>query len=224
MKKVDQPVSSLFRLFRAHPWHGVELGADASGCLNVYIEIVPTDTIKYELDKETGLLRVDRPQRFSSLCPTPYGFVPRTWCGPRTGRLAAERAARPVERGDGDPLDICVLTERRVPRGDLLLRARPVGGLRMIDHGEADDKIVAVLNDDAVFGACADLSELPGALVERLRHYFLTYKQAPGEIPSGEIAGVYGRQEAWQVIEASRLDYDERFTDLAALWSGTGRG
>ncbi|MBP1643781.1 MAG: inorganic pyrophosphatase [Acidobacteria bacterium] len=217
---MDLAAPGLFRLFRAHPWHGVDPGQDAAGCLNAYIELVPADTIKYELDKETGLLRVDRPQKFSSLCPTPYGFVPRTWCGPRTGRLAAERSGRTIERGDGDPLDICVLTERRVPRGDLLLRARPVGGLRMIDHGEADDKIVAVLADDAVFGGYADLAELPAALVERLRHYFLTYKQPPGELPTGEIAGIYGRREAWQVIDASRLDYDERFAELAALWRG----
>lgn len=219
---MDRPDSAPFLRFRAHPWHGVELGADDAGCLNAYIEIVPADTIKYELDKETGLLRVDRPQKFSSLCPTPYGFVPRTLCGVRTGRLAAERSGRVVERGDGDPLDICVLTERRVPRGDLLLRARPLGGLRMIDHGEADDKLVAVLRGDDVFGGYQDIGELPPALVARLRHYFLTYKHAPGEAASGEIAAVYDRREAWEVIAAACLDYEGRFGDPAAPRGGTG--
>ena len=135
----DPTLAQLLRLLRPHPWHGVSRGEDAPRRVNAYVEIVPTDTIKYELDKATGLLKVDRPQQLSSLCPTLYGFIPQTWCGPATGALAARATGRPVERGDGDPLDLCVLTEKSVPRGDLLLTAIPVGGLRLIDRGEADE-------------------------------------------------------------------------------------
>jgi inorganic pyrophosphatase len=217
---VDPTLSQLLRLLRPHPWHGVSRGEDAPRRVHAYVEIVPTDTIKYELDKATGLLKVDRPQQLSSLCPTLYGFIPQTWCGPATGALAARATGRPVERGDGDPLDLCVLTEKSVPRGDLLLTAIPVGGLRLIDRGEADDKIVAVLEGDAVYGHCVDLSEVPAGLVDRLRHYFLTYKRRPGEAASIEIADVYGRDGAWEVIEAAGRDYDHAFAELKALWAG----
>src|SRR5215210_7006500 len=100
----------LARLFQAHPWHGVPAGTEAPRVVNAYIEIVPTDTVKYELDKPSGHLRVDRPQRFSSLCPTLYGFIPQTYCGERVGQLCSERTGRAQVRGDGDPMDICVLT------------------------------------------------------------------------------------------------------------------
>src|SRR5215207_7245711 len=102
----------LAQLFQAHPWHGVTPGGDAPAEVKAYVEIVPTDGVKYELDKATGHLRVDRPQRFSSFCPTPYGFIPQTYCGDRVGELCAERTGRRGIRGDGDPMDICVLTER----------------------------------------------------------------------------------------------------------------
>src|SRR5438132_9474923 len=138
-------------MFQAHPWHGVAPG-DPAGVVQAYIEIVPTDTVKYELDKQTGHLRVDRPQRFSNVCPALYGFVPQTHCGERNGELCSLRTGRKGIVGDGDPLDICVLTEKTIPRGDILLEARPIGGLRMIDRGEADDKIIAVLEGDAAYG------------------------------------------------------------------------
>jgi inorganic pyrophosphatase len=220
---VSERPADLLRLMRPHPWHGVSLGADAPRRVRAYIEIVPADTIKYELDKDAGMLRVDRPQQFSSLCPTLYGFLPQTWCGPRTARLAAERTGRPVERGDGDPLDICVLTENQVPRGDLLLDALPIGGLRLVEGGEADDKIVAVLSGDAVYGGFTDVAQVPDALIDRLRHYFLTYKRLPEEPGTIEIAARYGREESWRVIEAARRDYDEQYADLRALWDALRR-
>ena len=99
-------------LFQAHPWHGVAPGEDAPNVLNAYIEIVPTDAVKYELDKPSGHLRVDRPQRFSSLCPTLYGFIPQTFCGDSVGELCGERVGLTGIKGDGDPMDICVLTEK----------------------------------------------------------------------------------------------------------------
>ena len=197
-----------FPLGQAHPWHGVAIGADAPAVVTAYIEIVPGDTVKYEIDKASGHLKVDRPQPFSSLCPTLYGFLPQTYCGAQIAALAARSAGRAVAAGDGDPLDICVLTEKVFTRGDFLLRAIPIGGLRLIDKDEADDKIIAVLKDDAAYGHFSDIGALPEALVDRLRHYFLNYKRPPGATANViELAGTYGRDVAHEVIEASRLDY-----------------
>ena len=195
--------------FRAHPWHGVELGADSPAIVTVYVEIVPTDTVKYELDKATGLLKVDRPQRFSNTVPSLYGFLPRTLCADRVGEFCSKATGRPGIVGDADPMDICVLTEKTIGHGDLLVRAIPIGGLRMIDNTEADDKIIAVMADDAVYGSMRDISDSPTSVIERLRHYFLTYKEVPGEHSSRrvEITHVYGREEAHAVIRASQADY-----------------
>jgi inorganic pyrophosphatase len=209
-------------LFQAHPWHGVAPGDGAPEVVRAYVEIVPTDGVKYELDKRSGHLRVDRPQLFSSLCPTPYGFIPQTYCGERVGQLCSERTGRQNVRGDGDPLDICVLTERPASHGDFFLAALPIGGLRMIDGNEADDKIVAVLVDDVTFGHLRDISEAPPGLVNRLRHYFLSYKQLPGDAPRRvEITDTYDRAEAHEVIRRSLEDYRTRFgppeTRLAEL-------
>ena len=199
-------------LFQAHPWHGVPPGKDAPDVVNAYIEIVPTDAVKYELDKPSGHLRVDRPQRFSSLCPTPYGFIPQTYCGEAVGELCEMRTGRAGIRGDGDPLDVCVLTERPASHGDFFLRALPIGGLRMIDGDEADDKIIAVLVDDVTFGHLRDIGEAPRGLIDRLRHYFLSYKQLPADAPRRvEITDVYDRAEAHEVIRRSLSDYRARF-------------
>ena len=181
---------------RAHPWHGVDLGPGAPGRVTAYIEIVPTDTVKYELDKTTGLLRVDRPQRFSNVCPALYGFLPRTYCGPAVADYCMEKTGRAALVGDADPLDICILTEKAIPRGDILIQAIPIGGLRMLDGKEVDDKIIAVLAEDAVYGDCEKLADLPGTQLDRLRHYFLTYKEAPdSKSPVCEITHVYDRAE-----------------------------
>jgi inorganic pyrophosphatase len=195
--------------FRPHPWHGIEIGPQAPERVTVYVEIVPTDTVKYEIDKSSGYLKVDRPQKFSNVCPTLYGFIPQTYCGARVGELCAERTGRRGIVGDGDPMDICVLSERAVSHGDILLQAVPLGGLRMIDGEQADDKIVAVMLGDAAYGSLAELAEVPEALLDRLRHYFLTYKQEPGAAAAGrvEIAAAYGRAEAHEVIRRSRADY-----------------
>ena len=208
------------RLFRAHPWHGVAIGRDAPSRVTAYIEIVPSDTVKYEIDKTTGYLRVDRPQQYSNVCPTLYGFVPQTYCGERVAQLCAERTGRTGIVGDGDPMDICVLTEKPMPRGDLLLRAIPIGGLRMIDGDEADDKIIAVMQGDAVYGGWTDVRQCPPGMIDRLRHYFLTYKEAPGSgaaRPAVEITDVYGREEAHEALRRSREDYRARFGALERL-------
>jgi inorganic pyrophosphatase len=212
-------------LFRAHPWHGVAIGKDAPAVVTTYIEVVPSDTVKYELDKATGLLKVDRPQKFSNVCPSLYGLIPRTLCATRVGDFCAEKIGRAGIIGDGDPLDICVLTEKTMPRGDILLQAFPIGGLRMIDRNEADDKIIAVMLDDAVYGDWREIADCPSSLIERLKHYFLTYKQPPGLAEhKTEITHVYDRQEAYEVIRRSQEDYRAKFGDpesvLAAALPG----
>lgn len=203
----------LDRLFQAHPWHGVSAGDRAPEAVNAYIEIVPTDAVKYELDKSSGHLRVDRPQRFSSMCPSLYGFIPQTYCGAEVGKLCAERTGVPEIQGDGDPMDICVLTEKSFAHGSFFLNAKPIGGLRMIDGRQADDKIIAVLDADLAYGHINDISECPKALIDRLKHYFLSYKQLPEDAPRRvEIAAAYDRNEAYEVIRRSFRDYAAQFT------------
>ena len=201
----------LFSAYRRHPWHGLEAlpkGEDA-GIVQAYIEMLPSDTVKYELDKKTGFLVVDRPQRTSATPPALYGFIPRTYC-------AEEVAARcdHAEVGDGDPLDICIFSERLITRADILLNARVVGGIQMIDGGEADDKIIAVLEGDNIWGGVEDLKDLPPIKTERLQHYFATYKMIPGKKVDIRVDCVYDRAEALKVIDAAILDYQNHYGHL----------
>ncbi len=193
---------------RLHPWHGLDIGSDAPSIVTAYIEITPFDVIKYELDKTSGLLKVDRPQQSSSSPPTLYGLIPRTYCGERVAALSST-----TDRGDGDPLDICVFSERPISSSDIIMSARVIGGIRMIDGGEADDKIVGVLASDPIYADTNDLTDLPELLVQRLEHYFLTYKQIPGKKTNVSIEEKYGREEAHRVIEAAMADYQTSFVN-----------
>jgi inorganic pyrophosphatase len=184
----------------------LEVGPAPPEILNVFVEITPFDLVKYEVDKVSGYLHVDRPQRSSSQPPALYGFVPRTYCGSRTRRLSPKS-----NEGDGDPLDICVLSEREITRGEVIVRARVVGGLQMIDGGEADDKIIGVLENDLVWGEAREVKDLPPVLVERLEHYFTTYKLVPGQPATAHIERVYGRAHALKVVRAAMADYEEEF-------------
>jgi inorganic pyrophosphatase len=194
--------------WRPHPWHGLEIGPAAQELVNAFIEVTPFDLVKYEVDKATGYLRVDRPHRTSSLPPTLYGFVPRTYCGPRVHALMPGST-----RGDEDPLDICVISERPIARAEVILEARVLGGLPMLDGGEADDKIVAVLASDTIWLDVRDISQLPQQFVARLRHYFSTYKTLPGEESIVEVGEPYSREHAARVIEAAIADYEDEFGD-----------
>ena len=203
--------------WRPHPWHGLEPGPECPRVVNAFIEITPFDLMKYEVDKATGYLRVDRPQRTSSQPPSLYGFVPQTYCGDRVRRLA-----KGCDRGDGDPLDICVISERPIAHSEILLRARVLGGLKIIDRGEADDKIVAVLDGDYIWGDAQDITDVPAALLERLEHYFSTYKLVPGEPPKIAVVGRYGYEHAARVIAAAVEDYHEMFGRLAERATRSG--
>ncbi|AZB22574.1 inorganic pyrophosphatase [Chryseobacterium manosquense] len=197
--------------FKAHPWHGISAGAEAPDVVNVFVEIVPSDTIKYEIDKQSGYLKVDRPQQFSNIIPALYGFIPRTYCHDEVLKLAIESGATDVTVGDLDPLDICVLSSHNIHAGGMLMEAIPIGGFKMIDKGEADDKIVAVMKGDHAFGHFRDVSELPQAEIKRLMHYFLTYKNLPDEPAKCRIEEVYGAEHAKKVIKASQKDYASKF-------------
>lgn len=191
---------------KAHPWHGIDPGTAEE--LRAFIEIVPTDTVKYEVDKETGYLSIDRPQKFSNIVPSLYGFIPRSYCKEKMAELTNKALARYDIEGDGDPLDICVLTEKDVTHGDVLVWARPIGGLRLLDNNQADDKIIAVLKNDAVYGEYNDLNELPIEIVRRLIHYFTTYKDIPGENGRRmQFISIYGAEVARDVINRSFEDY-----------------
>ena len=223
--QADSVLRLMSLMFRAHPWHGVSIGDQAPEVVTAYIEIVPTDTVKYEVDKVSGFLKVDRPQRFSNYCPVYYGLIPQTYCGEGVAALFAARAKRTGVVGDGDPLDICVLTEKTIPHSDILLTALPIGGLSMADGGEADDKIIAVMKDDATYGSYTDIKQVPMALLDRLQHYFLTYKSAPGSTHHKvEITSMYGREEALNVIRTSHLDYQAKFPELEMRWGKRGDG
>lgn len=195
-----------FYRWRPHPWHGLDVGPKPPEIVNTYVEITPFDLVKYEIDKVTGYIRVDRPQRTSSQPPTLYGFIPRTYCGEHVRALSPKST-----RGDGDPLDICVISERPITRTEVILHARVVGGLQAIDGGEADDKIIAVLDQDEFWKNVTDVSQLPVILVDRLRHYFSTYKMVSGQPSQMSVEAVYDRETALNVVRAAIKDYDEYY-------------
>lgn len=197
---------SHYHSYRPHPWHGLNAGPDPPRTLNAYIEMTPFDLMKYEIDKATGFLTVDRPQMGSSLSPAPYGLVPRTYCGTRVGQLTAR-----ARGGDGDPLDICIITERPISRAEVVLRATVIGVLKTLDNQLADDKILATLVNDTLWAHARDISDLPTAILDRLRHYFSTYKMLPEKPHRVEVLGVYGCDEALAVVEAAMVDYRETF-------------
>jgi inorganic pyrophosphatase len=202
-----------FHPWRPHPWHGITPGRQPPEFVYAYIEITPFDAIKYEIDKDTGYLKVDRPQLTSSLPPSLYGFVPQTYCGKKVASLAGPK----VKKGDGDPLDILVLSERSINRSEVLVPCRVIGGLRMIDRGEADDKIIAVLDNDPTLSQTLELEDLPPTLLQRLTHYFTTYKLVPGQTNPAKIDASYNRKHAFKVIEASLEDYKNEFGLLPQL-------
>lgn len=214
------PIGRLMGLrYKSHPWHGVEIGKNAPDILTCFVEMVSTDTVKYEVDKESGYLKIDRPQKYSNVLPAMYGFIPQTLSGKRTAEFAVEKSGKTDLIGDGDPLDICILTEKSISHGDILVEATPIGGFRMIDNNQADDKIIAVLKDDAVYGAMTDLSECPEPVVERLKHYFLTYKDLPNTKLDVEITHTYNSDEAKEVIRRTIEDYRIKFENLDSLLS-----
>ena len=208
MPRPKKNLSSTYFQFRPHPWHGLEIGPNPPRLVNAYIEITPFDLAKYEIDKVSGYLRIDRPQASSSLPPTLYGFIPKTLCGPRVTKLSKDPG-----KSDNDPLDICVLSENLIGRPEVVLKAKVIGGIQFNDQGEADDKIIAVLEGDNVWGKLEGIQQVPKTMIKRLQHYFENYKSLPGERTKVKFYGFYPREHAWRIIRAAIEDYQEAFPD-----------
>lgn len=196
-----------FLINRPHPWHGIPIGPQAPKILKAYIEIIPNDVIKYEICKETGYLKVDRPQKFSSVPGFLYGFIPQTYSAEKTAALS-----KTATKGDSDPVDICILSELPIQRADIIMEVRIIGGIKLIDNEEADDKLVAVLNGDPFYKGVNDISEINPVVIDRMRHYFLSYKTIPGEAPKTQIESIYGASEAQNVVRAGMEDYRIHFS------------
>lgn len=208
LEKAKKFLELLSKRYKSHPWHGIPAGENAPEVINAFIEMDSTVTVKYEIDKASGYIMVDRPQKFSNHMPALYGFVPRTFCDKEVADFCMQKTGKTDVVGDGDPLDICVITERHIPQGDILIPCIPIGGFRMIDDGEADDKIIAVLKGDEVYGEWKDVNDVPARIIERMEHYFLSYKNIPGKSKAKvEITHTYGREEALEVIKRSMSDY-----------------
>ena len=218
--KLMDPIGRLMGLrYKSHPWHGVDIGPNAPEIITCFVEMVPTDTVKYEVDKESGYLIIDRPQKYSNVIPALYGFIPQTYSDDKVAEYCMEKSGKEGITGDHDPVDICILTEKEISHGDILVRAKPIGGFRMIDGNESDDKIVAVLNNDAVYSNYDDIEDVPELVINRLKHYFLTYKDLPGNEKDVEITHVFGKEEAHEIIKRSQLDYQGKFERLGNLLS-----
>lgn len=198
--------------WRPHPWHGLSTGRDPPRLVNAYVEITPFDAMKYEIDKVTGYLRMDRPQTSSSLPPTLYGFIPRTYCAARVAHLS-----QGTEQADGDALDICVITERPINRAEVLVCAKVIGVLQTLDGGRADDKVIAVLDNDPLWGGVDDVVDVPETVTFRLNHYFGTYKMVPGQPNRMKILGLHGAERAFAIVAAAMADYKEAYQQSARV-------
>ncbi len=169
-----------------NPWHDVSIGKNAPETVTGIIEIPRNCRAKYELDKDSGLLILDRVLYSSINYPSNYGFIPQTYCD------------------DGDPLDILVLSQIDiVPM--CLVEARPIGVMRMLDEGESDDKIIAVAVNDMSVGHMQDVSELPAHSILELRSFFEDYKKL--ENKEVIVEDFQGHEIAREVIEKSIVDY-----------------
>lgn len=170
----------------SHPWHDVEIGKNAPELITGIIEIPSNSRAKYELDKDSGLLKLDRVLYSSINYPANYGFIPQTYCD------------------DNDPLDILVLSQIKiVPM--CLVEAKPIGVMRMVDQGEMDDKIIAVAINDMSVSHINDVSELPLHSIKELRSFFEDYKKL--ENKEVIVEEFQGREVAMEVIEQSIHDY-----------------
>lgn len=214
--QIEQLVKYMTKVCKPHPWHGISPTPKNNhdfSLVQAFVEIVPSDTVKYEIDKKSGYLMIDRPHKLSNMMPCLYGFIPQTYCDENVAMKSREKTGDQKIVGDGDPLDICILTERNIAHGDFLVHAKVIGGFRMLDDGEADDKIIAVLKDDHLYSNYNDVGELPEAVLTRLRHYFLTYKEVPYSKGKSkvEITHTYGKEEAIEVCQLASKDYDIKF-------------
>ncbi len=173
-----------------HPWHGVSYGENAPRVVTAVIEIPQGSRCKYEIDKDSGLLKLDRVIFSSFYYPVNYGFIPQTY------------------GDDKDPLDILVITS--LPVVPLtLMEAKVVGVMQMIDNGDADDKIIAVAANDPGVNHYNNIEELPKHFFDELRHFFEEYKKLENKTVVVEEFG--DKATALKSIERAIKDYKDKF-------------
>lgn len=173
-------------------WHDVARGDDTPNEVNVIIEIPKNSNNKYEIDKETGLIKLDRANYSAAAYPFDYGFVPQTlW-------------------DDGDALDVIVLTTYPLNVG-ILVTVRPVAVMEMIDGGDSDYKVIAVPVEDKRWDDVKDLADLNTHMLKEFQHFFETYKALKGKPVEVKINGIKGRADALAAVEKSIKLYDEKF-------------
>jgi inorganic pyrophosphatase len=178
------------RMTMAHPWHGVSIGTQPPNIVNAIVEIPALSRVKTELDKQTGMLRVDRILHSSVIYPANYGFIPETL------------------GDDNDPLDILVLCQLSIPPLSLV-KVRPIGVMRMVDGGHCDDKIVAVAVTDPEYGIYYDVSELPPFKLLMINQFFIDYKIL--ERKQVKTSKPLGAKEAKPIIETAMERYRKQF-------------
>jgi inorganic pyrophosphatase len=188
LKISEEQAKKFTRSVAAHPWHDLEIGPEAPRVVNAIIEIPKGSKVKYELDKQSGLIKVDRVLHSSVVYPHNYGFLPRTLCM------------------DGDPMDILVLMQEPVYPG-CYLRAKPIGLLRMLDQGESDDKIIAVHMDDPEVNTYTDIKGLPEHRLKEIKRFFEDYKK--NEAKDVLVEDFLGAEDAMRCIEDSMVLYGE---------------
>ena len=173
-----------------NPWHDVSMGSNAPEMVNGIVEIPKGSRAKYELDKESGMLILDRVLYSSVYYPSNYGFIPQTYCD------------------DNDPLDILIISQIEVVPM-CIVPAKVIGVMRMLDNGEADDKIIAVAATDMSVNHINDISELPPHAIKETRSFFEDYKKL--ENKEVVIEDFLDRDAAYEIIKQSIVDYDKKF-------------
>jgi len=173
-----------------NPWHDVELGDEVPEIFPAIIEVPKGSKTKYELDKATGMIRVDRILYSSVQYPANYGFIPRTYCE------------------DHDPLDVLVLGQEPVAPLSIM-RAKPIGLMKMLDHGEADDKIIAVHADDPEYAHYESIDELPPHRMTEVKRFFEDYKVL--EEKNVVVEDFFSKMEALKTIMTSTAFYQKEF-------------
>ncbi len=175
-----------------NPWHSVSFGENVPDVVNAIIEIPKGSRAKYELDKETGMLKLDRVLYSSVYYPANYGFVPRTYCD------------------DKDPLDILVISQIDM-QPLCLVEAKVIGVMRMLDQGEADDKLIAVCANDMSVAHINDIEELAAHFIKELRQFFEEYKKLENKIV--KIEEFQGERLAKKILQHAINDYQVKFSD-----------
>ncbi len=173
-----------------NPWHDVSPGDNLPTTVNAIIEIPKNNRAKYELDKDSGLLKMDRVIYSSMYYPHNYGFIPQTYCD------------------DNDPLDILVISQ--IPIVSMcIVEAKIIGVMRMLDQGEADDKIIAVAEHDKSVSHIENIEELPEYTLNELRNFFEDYKKL--EKKEVVVEKFQNRSLAQQIFQKSIEDYKAKF-------------